>query len=197
MEYLIYLACPLGMGLMMWMMMRGSQGQAVDSPPAPAPGASLQPLNTVESNHRETPASVPMRTSAAPSEAGHRGWRSALCFDWKVLAGLAAVGVGVWVVAPGWVGAALPLLLLAACPLSMLLMMRGRQGAQCAPQAAPPPPPALTRDEQVAELKAQLATVQAQQEALAQQIAALEAPSAPVLPEPAAEPSHEPVPSRL
>lgn len=46
------------------------------------------------------------------------------CLDWRVLSGLAVVGVGVYLVAPGLLLAVLPLLLAAACPLSMLLMMR-------------------------------------------------------------------------
>ena len=48
-----------------------------------------------------------------------------MCLNWKVLAGLAAVGVGIWVIAPNLILAALPLLVLAACPLSMLVMMWG------------------------------------------------------------------------
>ena len=51
-----------------------------------------------------------------------------MCFNWKVLAGLAVVGAGILVIAPGLIIGALPLLLLAACPLSMLLMMRGMNG---------------------------------------------------------------------
>lgn len=51
-----------------------------------------------------------------------------MCFNWKVLAGLAFAGVGLLMVAPGVVIGALPLLLLAACPLSMVLMMRGGHG---------------------------------------------------------------------
>ncbi len=46
-----------------------------------------------------------------------------MCLNPKVLVALAAVGVGVYVLAPGAFAAALPLLVLAACPLSMLLMM--------------------------------------------------------------------------
>ena len=51
-----------------------------------------------------------------------------MCFNWKVLAGLAVVAGGLLVVAPGLVIGALPLLFLAACPLSMMLMMRAGHG---------------------------------------------------------------------
>lgn len=54
-----------------------------------------------------------------------------MCFDWRVLLGLGAVGVGVWTFAPEAIGAALPLLLVAVCPVSMLVMawmMRGSMG---------------------------------------------------------------------
>ena len=107
-----------------------------------------------------------------------------MCFNWKVLAGLAGVGLAVWVVAPDLVGAALPLLLVAACPLSMLLMGRGMAGGQCSTQtqqqAAPPEradaPVAvqLTRDEQLAELKAQSTMLEVRQRAIAREIADLE-----------------------
>lgn len=50
-----------------------------------------------------------------------------MCFDWKVLVALAGVGVLIWITAPDLVLRVLPLLLLAACPISMLLMMRGMQ----------------------------------------------------------------------
>jgi len=51
-----------------------------------------------------------------------------MCFNWKVLAGLGAVGVGVLVFAPGAALSVLPLLLLAACPLSMVAMMFAMRG---------------------------------------------------------------------
>ena len=47
-----------------------------------------------------------------------------MCLNWKVLAGLAAVALGIYALAPGAFAAAAPLLLLAACPLSMLVMMK-------------------------------------------------------------------------
>jgi hypothetical protein len=45
-----------------------------------------------------------------------------MCRNWKLWAGIAVVAVGVAIFAPGAFGAALPLLLVAACPLGMLLM---------------------------------------------------------------------------
>lgn len=107
-----------------------------------------------------------------------------MCFNWKVLAGLAAVGVGIWIIAPNLAAAALPLLIVLACPLSMLLMMRGMQGGQCGAQPAEPSPPisnALTREEQLAALTSQLATLQTQQAAIARDISELETAPVPVV----------------
>lgn len=146
------------------------------------------------------------------------------CFNWKVLAGLAAVGVGLYVVRPDLVLSALPLLLLAACPLSMLFMGRMMGGQQTQPgqvamaagggqytcpmhpearsdrsgkcpkcgmelvQSAQPRQEAaapaaavdatLTREEQLARLRAELQTLSEQQAALARQVEELE-PAAP------------------
>ena len=46
------------------------------------------------------------------------------CLNWKVMTALAAAGVLLYVLAPTVAAAALPLLIVAACPLSMLMMMR-------------------------------------------------------------------------
>lgn len=51
-----------------------------------------------------------------------------MCFDRRVLFVLAAAGISLWIAAPQAVAAALPFLLLLACPLSMLFMMRGMGG---------------------------------------------------------------------
>jgi uncharacterized protein YdbL (DUF1318 family) len=49
------------------------------------------------------------------------------CFDRRVLIGLGVVVAGVLLVRPSWFAIALPVLVLAMCPLSMLLMMRGME----------------------------------------------------------------------
>ena len=51
-----------------------------------------------------------------------------MCLNWKVLAALAIVGGGIYAVAPGLMAVALPILLLAVCPLSMLFIMKAMQG---------------------------------------------------------------------
>jgi hypothetical protein len=51
-----------------------------------------------------------------------------VCFNKKVVAGLGVAALAVFAFAPKLLGAALPLLVVAACPLSMLLMMRGMTG---------------------------------------------------------------------
>jgi hypothetical protein len=91
-----------------------------------------------------------------------------MCLNPKVLAGLAAVGVGIYLVAPDLVRAALPILLLAACPLSMLLMMWGMQHTQGqGKQTTQEPDVGLTREQRIAQLRAQ-------QTALDDQLGALE-----------------------
>lgn len=44
------------------------------------------------------------------------------CLNPKVIIGVASVAVGVWMFAPGAFAAALPFLILAVCPLSMVVM---------------------------------------------------------------------------
>ncbi len=45
------------------------------------------------------------------------------CLNRKVLAAVGVLALAVWLLAPNLVGAALPLLFLAVCPLSMVAMM--------------------------------------------------------------------------
>jgi hypothetical protein len=83
-----------------------------------------------------------------------------MCLNWKVLAGLATVGIGVYVLAPELMAETLPVLLLAACPLSMLLMMWGMQRTQGQEQQTTQETDGgLTREERIARLRAQQAAL--------------------------------------
>ncbi len=52
-----------------------------------------------------------------------------MCLNRKVIGGLAVAALAVLVFAPSAFSRVLPVLLVAACPLGMLLMMRGATGA--------------------------------------------------------------------
>jgi len=109
------LACPIAMGLMMWVMMRGNANHKTHK---------AQQANTDTSSHATG------TTRSNPLAGLH------LCLNWKVVTGLAAVGLVIWIVAPYLIWTALPLLIVAACPLSMLLMMRGMGGSSGANRRA-------------------------------------------------------------
>ena len=166
------LACPVGMGLLMWLLMRGTKKQA--------PGEADQP-----------PLDTSSKSSEVTNESPKRGSMLSMlfmCLNWKVVAGLAAVGVIVWAVAPQFLLGAVPLLIVAACPLSMLFMMRGMQNggektASLSEQMRPLPTFEPTREEQLFELQSRLTGIQVQQEVITRQIAELEGPEAPVVSE--------------
>ncbi|MGH9119885.1 MAG: DUF2933 domain-containing protein [Acidimicrobiales bacterium] len=89
-----------------------------------------------------------------------------MCLNRKVLLGVGVVALGVLLFARDSLGSALPLLLVAACPLSMVLMMGGMsraQGRQCGTGGARPS--AITRgpvdQDEVAALRAELAKLRA------------------------------------
>lgn len=121
---LLLVACPLGMGIATWLSMRtGQRGRSVAIPAAPLPASA--------------PAADGPRSVEGPG-AGQSP--RLLCRDWRVLAGLAAVGALVWVVAPQLVVPLLVLLAVLACPLSHLLLMRGAAGCSCHPTGHEPTP---------------------------------------------------------
>ncbi len=83
-----------------------------------------------------------------------------MCLNWKVIAGLAAVGVGIYFVAPDLVVAALPILVLAICPLSMLVMMWAMRGGHSEDrQASREADAGLTREERLTRLRWQQAAL--------------------------------------
>ncbi len=83
-----------------------------------------------------------------------------MCLNWKVLTGLGVAAAAVYILAPGAFAAALPTLLLLACPLSMLVMLVGMRRTSSRQvgwtQAAAQSAVALTREQQLAQLRTQL-----------------------------------------
>lgn len=75
------------------------------------------------------------------------------CFSWKVVAALAGAAAATYLIAPDSFAAAVPMLVVAACPLSLLVMMRalGSAGRRC--DAA--------GDDEIAALRAEVAALHA------------------------------------
>lgn len=61
---------------------------------------------------------------------------SGMCINKRVVAGVAVTAALLWWLAPGTVSAALPLIVFAVCPLSMLLMVKAMDRSGAAPAAA-------------------------------------------------------------
>ena len=57
-----------------------------------------------------------------------KGLLTSCCMHWKVIAGLALVGLMIGIIAPSALAAAVPVLIVAICPLSMIYGMRGMMG---------------------------------------------------------------------
>ncbi|MGH8914830.1 MAG: DUF2933 domain-containing protein [Acidimicrobiia bacterium] len=97
-----------------------------------------------------------------------------MCLNWKVLGGLALVAAGVWAYRPDLLGSALPLLLLAACPLSMLWMMKSMNQGENA--GSTPETANLPNDPDL--LRARMSVLAAEQEQVAEHLARLPRPAA-------------------
>ena len=100
-----------------------------------------------------------------------------MCLNWKVIGALAAVAAAVYFVAPAALAAALPLLVLAICPLSMILMMKmmnGDGGGQNRGEATGQPVAAPVDHAATAEeLDADLRRLRNRETAIAEQLEAL------------------------
>ena len=106
---------------------------------------------------------------------------------WIIVALVALVGVAAWITNPTLVLAALPFLLIVACPLIMMFMMGGMghgnmHGNMSEPEGLhgsavedTPDLAGLSRDEQVRELRQELTRMAWRQEALRQDIEQLNA----------------------
>lgn len=82
------------------------------------------------------------------------------CFDRRVLLALGAVAVGLWAIAPDAVARFAPLLLLLACPVSMVFMMRSMGGHAAAhPPALTPQERLIALDRERAQLEGEIAAV--------------------------------------
>src|SRR5437762_11839491 len=97
---LCMLACPVGMGLMMWLTMHNSKGETSSD-------ASHEPKGW---QRAVAPEAAP-QTSMSPSEPSPLKaiWDCVqMCLNWKVLAGLAVVAVLVGIVALQFLWGAVP-----------------------------------------------------------------------------------------
>lgn len=82
------------------------------------------------------------------------------CFNGKAVAALAAIGVGLYALAPGPAAAALALLIVTLCPLSMVLMMR----AVGSPRTCKTKDDDKTNGDEVAPLRAEVSALRAERQ---------------------------------
>ncbi|MBA3423141.1 MAG: DUF2933 domain-containing protein [Rubrobacter sp.] len=81
----------------------------------------------------------------------NRSW-----LGWTALSVLVATALGIYVLVPGMMAVVLPYALIAACPISMLLLMKFMHGDQGSPHESEAD---LTPEERLARLKAQHAAL--------------------------------------
>ena len=86
------------------------------------------------------------------------------CLNKRVVIGLAVIALAIFAFSPRLLGTAAPVLLLAVCPLSMLLMMRGmrRQGGGTSACATTPAARSQAADPEVAELEEEVNRLKAE-----------------------------------
>ncbi|GHO82554.1 hypothetical protein [Dictyobacter formicarum] len=111
------LACPVGMRLLMWLMMRMGKEQI----PSDAGHQPEERQRAVVPEGTREPSTSLSEPAPSPLKAIWNCMQ--MCLNWKVLVGLTLVALLVGVVAPHFLWAALPMLLVLGCPLSMIIMM--------------------------------------------------------------------------
>lgn len=89
-----------------------------------------------------------------------------MCLNWKVAAALALVAGGIYLLVPSVFTAALPLLVVALCPLSMLVMMRMMSGGGRTSCGGEDSGGSATKTESRAALESELARLRADQAAI-------------------------------
>lgn len=97
------------------------------------------------------------------------------CLNPKVLAGLAVVGLVIWVTQPQLIRSILPVLFLLACPLSMVFMMRAMGGSSEKRSARADLPVTPEPVDRPSELRERLARARAEEEVLQSELVRLEA----------------------
>lgn len=88
-----------------------------------------------------------------------------MCINKKVVGGLVIAGLALYLIAPNLIGAALPLLVLAVCPLSMIVMMKMMSGDKS--ESATPTDPASAGtdvDAELAKLRAEVGRLRSGQQ---------------------------------
>lgn len=84
-----------------------------------------------------------------------------MCLNKKVIAGVALAAVAVYLIAPNLIGAALPLLIIAICPLSMIVMMKAMSGQSDKADSPPAAGSDTEIDAELARLRSEVAELRA------------------------------------
>jgi hypothetical protein len=95
-----------------------------------------------------------------------------LCLDPRVLVAFGVLGVAVWLLAPGLLLGAIPLLIILACPASMIVMAVMMRPSACTTSDQAPP-----RD--AGRIRSELADLEARRSSLEAELSAAQEPVAP------------------